>query len=37
VQQIAMAHGGVATVGDPAGGGAVFTLELPLREAASHG
>jgi hypothetical protein len=27
----------VATVGDPAGGGAVFTLELPLREAASHG
>ena len=37
VQQIAMAHGGVVTVGDPAGGGAVFTLELPLREAASHG
>ena len=37
VQQIAMAHGGVVTVGDSAGGGAVFTLELPLREAASHG
>jgi len=32
-----VAHGGIVTVGDPAGGGAVFTLELPLREAAPHG
>jgi two-component system sensor histidine kinase HydH len=37
VQQIATAHGGVVKVDDTAGGGAVFTLQLPLREATTHG
>jgi two-component system sensor histidine kinase HydH len=37
VQQIATAHGGVVKVDDTAGGGAVFTLQLPLREAKIHG
>ena len=37
VQQIATAHGGVAMVDDMPDGGAVFTLQLPLREADSHG
>lgn len=37
VQQIATAHGGVVTVNDRANGGAAFTLQLPLREAPTHG
>jgi len=32
VQQIVMAHGGAVLVGDAAGGGAVFTVQLPLRK-----
>lgn len=34
VQQIAMAHGGSVAAANPAGGGARFTLQLPLRLAA---
>ena len=37
VQQIATAHGGVVTVGDRPDGGAVFTLQLPLRQDGPHG
>jgi two-component system sensor histidine kinase HydH len=37
VQQIATAHGGVVTVGDRPDGGAVFTLQLPLRREETHG
>lgn len=37
VQQIATAHGGVVTVSETAGGGAVFTLQLPLRRDVDHG
>jgi two-component system sensor histidine kinase HydH len=37
VQQIATAHGGVVTVGDQPDGGAVFTLQLPLRRAETRG
>ena len=37
VQQIATAHGGVVTVGDTPDGGAVFTLQLPLRKGENHG
>jgi signal transduction histidine kinase len=32
VQQIVTAHGGAVHVGDTAGGGAVFTIQLPLRK-----
>ena len=37
VQQIATAHGGVVTVGDTPDGGAVFSLQLPLRTEPNHG
>ena len=38
VQQIIMAHGGVVEVANPPGGGAVFTVHLPVRRPdSSHG
>jgi len=37
VQQIASAHGGAVTVAAPDGGGAVFTLRLPLDRSVHHG
>jgi signal transduction histidine kinase len=37
VQQIASAHGGTVTLATPEGGGASFTMRLPLRRSDPHG